>query len=756
MLKKSLASLALILACLCFTGNSFAQKRRINPPQTIVSVPSATPIETVRAAKLSPEQERRAQSFQIVWQTIKDNYFDRTFNNLDWDAVKKEYEPRVSALQTDAQLHLLLQEMIDRLNRSHFTIIPPEVYREIAKAREKAKGESVEKGKKKADSLDADKAIDAEDADDFEAKYGIGIDVRIFDNRVVITRVKKKSAAEKAGLKIGYVIEKINEVSLKSFLEKIQNYGTYSKFVQKQLPLEIIAWFINGEKDTFVNLSYLDEKDQSKEIKILREKLDGESVKILQNLPEQFFRFETDSLSDEIGYIKFNFFAATAVERFCAAIGQFKDKKAIVIDMRGNLGGSFAVLLSLSGLLTDKDLKLGTAIYKIGHENLLIRPHPKNYSGKIVVLTDGLSYSAAEIFAAAMQENNRAIVIGDKSAGAALPATTKILPTGAVFLFPVANFQTPNGNLLEGKGIEPNLTVSLDRQSLLAGKDKQLDAAINFLQGNLSKKDNEAIRPNSFLTKAVNPPPPPPPAPKAKQQKTLATVTVPLPPPPKPVIKKGQDAAALKIFAEFIGAAGGESALKNLSSYAAKGTVKITRAGANVEGDVEIYRKAPNKFTETIFIEGFGEVREVFDGKNYFVDSKILGTEKHSETALISDKGLFADFYEILKVKELYPNINFLGKFDSGGRKLNLIEANSLDGRNVAFAFDAETKLLVHRSSGYTDVSFDDYRKVGGIQFPFRQTRSPIVLIQLSEVKINENIDESIFAARENCFDKPN
>ncbi len=747
MSKKFLACLVLILASLCLSKVSFAQTKRKNPPKQIAALPNKAQAE-ISAAKLTPEQQRRVQTFQIVWQTIKDNYFDQTFNNLDWDAVRKEYEPRVVASQTDAQLHFLLQEMINRLNRSHFTIIPPEVYQEIAKAKEKAKSENL-KQKENNPSENAGETADTEsDDEDFSAEYGIGVEVRILDNRVVITNVEKNSAAAKANLKAGFVIEKVNNVSLRDLLEKIQNFAAYSKAVQKQLPLEIVVWFLNGEKDTSVNLNYSDEKDELKTIDIKREKLEGESVKILQNLPEQFLSFKAESLNAEIGYIKFNFFAASVIDKFCGAISQFKDKKALVIDLRGNLGGSIGVMLSLGGLLTDKELRLGTAIYKVGKEDLLISPHIKNFKGKIVVLTDGLSYSAAEIFAAALQENSRAIVVGDRSAGEALPAATKILPTGAVFLFPIANFQTPNGNLLEGKGVEPDTLVSLDRQSLLEGGDKQLDAAVNFLRENLSKKDVATNNQDKISVKSENPPPPKP------MPKIIANVNVPLPP-AKITAKKGQDAAALKIIADFIMAAGGETALKSVNSYTAKGAASMTKAGANVSGSIEIYRKAPNKYTEELFIDGVGRLREIFDGKSYFVDSEILGTQKFSGASVIADKNLFADFYEILKIRELYPTVSFLGKFDSAGRKVNLIEALTPDGDKIAFAFDAETKLLVHRSSSFTDVSFADYRKVGSIQFPFRQTRSPLVAIQLDEVKINEKIDESVFSAHESCFDKP-
>ena len=85
--------------------------------------------------KLSPAAERRLETFRLVWQTIRDNYFDQTFGGLNWNKIKTEFEPRALDAETDAELHTLLQEMINRLNKSHFVIIPPEVFSEIGRAR---------------------------------------------------------------------------------------------------------------------------------------------------------------------------------------------------------------------------------------------------------------------------------------------------------------------------------------------------------------------------------------------------------------------------------------------------------------------------------------------------------------------------------------------------------------------------------------------------------------------------------------------
>src|SRR5215212_8135894 len=78
------------------------------------------------AAAAAAEAERRRESFDIVWRTVKENHFDPKFGGVDWDAVREEFAPRAAAARTDRELHALLQQMLNRLGRSHFNIIPPE------------------------------------------------------------------------------------------------------------------------------------------------------------------------------------------------------------------------------------------------------------------------------------------------------------------------------------------------------------------------------------------------------------------------------------------------------------------------------------------------------------------------------------------------------------------------------------------------------------------------------------------------------
>ncbi|MDQ6786884.1 MAG: hypothetical protein M3033_08765, partial [Acidobacteriota bacterium] len=279
----------------------------------------------------------------------------------------------------------------------------------------------------------------------------------------------------------------------------------------------------------------------------------------------------------------------------------------------------------------------------------------------------------------------------------------------------------------------------------------QLQSALDYLKTDLKKsaEQNKLAVKVSGEIYADDPPPPPPPAPKPLP-KVLASVDIQTHTKQPPV----QDAKALKIFDDFIATIGGEKALRNITSYTAKGKAQIKRTGATVDGEVEIYREAPDKMAEIFRFDLLGEIREFFDGSRYFMQSKILGTEEYKQPIVVDEKRLFADFYEILKVKEFYPSISYLGAFDREGKKVQLVQAETKEENKIVYVFDAATKLLIHRTDYQSDISFGDYRKVGDIFFPFKQTRSDAIVFQLTEFKPNGQIDENLFKLQESCFDK--
>ncbi|MEK7725058.1 MAG: hypothetical protein AAB336_11945 [Acidobacteriota bacterium] len=221
-----------------------------------------------------------------------------------------------------------------------------------------------------------------------------------------------------------------------------------------------------------------------------------------------------------------------------------------------------------------------------------------------------------------------------------------------------------------------------------------------------------------------------------------------------PIVENKQDEKALEVVNKFILAIGGEESLRKISSYTARGEVEIDRAGTSVSGFYDIFRKAPNKVAEVMSFDGSGEIREIFDGKDYLVQSLFTGVIQ--QDFIKNEFSLYADFYEFLRFKELYPNIKYLGAFEVAGKKAHLIEATTKNGTRTAFSFETESNLLIGRAGTFLNYTFGDYKKFGNIFFPTTQTRNVIIKIKLRDVKFDMPIPDTKFIKEENCFTQTN
>lgn len=716
---------------------------------------------TVRTVTPRPEVKRRIETFEKVWQTLNDHYFDPTFNSLNWYKIKEEYAPRVRTVKTDAALHELLEQMINRLQRSHLAIIEPEVYQAINAAKKEAREREQQRGER-ATAAEMEEGEEEDlNLDGPLTQYGIGLDLRLIDNKFVITRLEKDSAAEYAGLKTGYAIEAVNGVSLSLLLFKLQVMYPDAKNIRRYLPQEVVSEFLNGEKDSYVTVKYLDANDKENEIQIRRERLKSETVTIGENFPESQLRFESVSLSQDVGLIRFDHFAIQVIDKFCEALTKFKDKKAIIVDFRGNTGGSLAVMVGLAGMLANEPVDLGTSIYRTGPENLISQSKAKNFKGRLVFLVDDLTVSAAEMFTSSLQESKRAILVGDKTAGETLPAVSVELPTGATLLYPIANYRSGKGKYLEGNGVTPDLIVSLDRKSLLEGRDIQLETALRVI------KDEK-----TFAKTSTDPPPPdykapvsgglsnksdaPPPPPPKAVLKDLGTVTITAPPSPKVVEKAPtRDQEALQVIGEFAKAVGGKEGYKKIKTYSMTGKVEVGVRGIKQTFDFGVYRESPNKYAEITTSPSIGEIRDIRDGKSIHVKADYGAERKIPFMISITEFEPIAPISLILEV-ENFTSISYLGVFEREGRKVHVVDGKDKEGETFAATFDIETKMLASFTGLPLTISFSDYRKIGDLMVPFAVDRGQVILIRFDDIKINNQIDPATFQHKDQCFDKAN
>ena len=400
------------------------------------------------AAVASPEV--RQETFDIVWRTVKEKHFDPTLGGLDWDKVREQYAPRAAAAKSDREFYGVLRQMLGELHQSHFNIIAPE---------------------------------DVLQDDSSEPKGGdIGVDLRLVEGQPAISRVEPLSKAASAGLRPGFIIKKIDDTTADQVIALFAKSQESRSLINLKITRALLAR-INGAPETTVRISYLDEREQQHEVTVTRERLKGEMSQRLGNFPPQYTEFESKRLQSGVGYIRFNIFVISLMERIRGAIRGMADAPGIIIDLRGNPGGLGGMAPGIAGVLNKEQASLGTMRTRSASPfKFAFSPQPNPYLGPVVILTDGGSASTSEIFAAGMQELGRAVVVGERTAGAALPSYFQKLPTGALFQFAIGDFKTPKGVLIEGHGVAPDVEVKLTRKSLLEGRDLQLDAAIEQIR----------------------------------------------------------------------------------------------------------------------------------------------------------------------------------------------------------------------------------------------------------------------------------
>jgi carboxyl-terminal processing protease len=429
----------ILLLCLSLNPLAWAQNNLSVQPS-----PAAITTDETRGAS-----DLRHQTFDVVWRTVKEKHFDPTLGGVNWDKVREKYEPRLAALADNNALYGLLQEMLGELHQSHFNIIPPE-------------------------------AITPDDVKE-PPTGGIGIDVRLIDGQVVVVHVEPQSTASAAGIKTGFIVTKVNDVTVAALLEKALKRKESPSWTNLRVSRGVMAR-INGEPDSSVTVKYLDERNREHEATLRRERLHGEMSKKLGNFPPQYTEFEARRLPGNIGYIRFNTFALNLMDKIRESVRAMNDTSGIIFDLRGNPGGVGGMASAIGGLLSDRPILLGTMKMRASEIKFQVFPQNNANLKPVVILIDASSGSTSEIFASGMQEVGRAIVVGERSIGAALPSTFVKLPTGALFQFAIGDFRTPKGILIEGRGVIPDVEVKWNRARLLEGRDTQLEEAMRQIQ----------------------------------------------------------------------------------------------------------------------------------------------------------------------------------------------------------------------------------------------------------------------------------
>jgi carboxyl-terminal processing protease len=389
-----------------------------------------------QAEQISPEL--RKKTFDEVWRTVKEKHFDPNLGGVDWDKVRGDYQGRVLSATDDGEFYRMLNEMLATLPFSHLRVFT-------------------------RDEVGQPTSL---------AAAG-GIDIRVIDGAATMTRIEPDSPASRSGLHPGFVITQVDGVATAALFDSVTTDRTA---LRRGADLrQAVLKRMRGQPGASFRIRYLDALNSEHEV-VLKREAPGKG----RPGGEQAYDFDIESktLDRGIGYLRFNGFDPRVEKTLVAAVQSMRDAPGMIIDLRGNHGGDDSVMSKLAEQLLNKPAVFCVVRTRKGVEQIRIKPGGKVYTGQVVILIDGTSLSSAEQFAAPMQELGRATIIGEKTPGIDLDASIKKLPTGAYLLYVEGEPRTPNGVVIEGRGVTPDIPVSLTRDSLLKGVDQQLKAAI--------------------------------------------------------------------------------------------------------------------------------------------------------------------------------------------------------------------------------------------------------------------------------------
>jgi carboxyl-terminal processing protease len=267
--------------------------------------------------------------------------------------------------------------------------------------------------------------------------YGIGIDITKAKEGALIMAIYEEGPAEKAGLKPGDLIIAIEG-------EKLFNKE-----------LDIIRNLIIGPKFSSVN------------IKIIREG-EKKSFSIKRNLVK--IKPQVKKFNNTL-YIKIKTFNKGLVKEI-EKILQENNYQSVIIDLRSNPGGLLDESLGLAELFLPKNKVLVIVKEKNKSEKIFSKKQDLLNGKELVVLVNGFSASGSELFAAAVQDHKRAILIGSKTFGKGSLQSPITLSKGLLKIT-IGFYLSPLGRTIEGLGLEPDLLVTED--------DKVIERALDLL-----------------------------------------------------------------------------------------------------------------------------------------------------------------------------------------------------------------------------------------------------------------------------------
>ena len=394
------------------------------------------------------DRDRALFMLEDVAKDVEKHYYDPSFHGVDWDATVLEAKQKI---KSETSLNLALAHIaaaLISLDDSHtFFLPPPRPY-----------------------------------------VHDYGFQMEMIGDRCYVIRVRPGSDAETKGLKPGYEVLTLNGYQPeRTTLWKMEyRYNT----LRPEPGLRLTVRDVQGQQ------RQVDVMAKFKQLQRVRD-VTGEHIWDVvreEETTQHLARVRWAAVGDDLWVLKFPPFRFDQSE-VESMIGRARKRPALIVDLRGNPGGAVDTLKFLLGGMFESEVKIADRVGRKESKPEVAKSKAHIFTGKLVVLVDSRSASAAELFARVVQLEKRGVVVGDHSSGSVMEAKRYINKVGEdrVVYFGAeiteADLVMSDGKSLEHTGVTPDELVLPTAADLAAGRDPVLSRAAALLGTKLAPED---------------------------------------------------------------------------------------------------------------------------------------------------------------------------------------------------------------------------------------------------------------------------
>jgi carboxyl-terminal processing protease len=419
-------------------------------PHAVITRRMPLAVGTVTTAPSAPDKldaATRLAAFDFVWRTVDERYYDPKMNGVDWKAAGAKWRPLVLDAPDDDAFWDRLDRMAGEMRDVHTRVVSP----------------------KRARLLERSQAVN------------LGFSFRPLGEALVVTGVNAESDAWWAGVRPGMTLATVDGEPAQAVFARLRAEARDGSTEQQRNTLAATR-LLAGEPDSTASLAF--------------QRADGSLLQatLRRTLLTSPPRVAHRRLPGGPGYIRLTAWNASLQGRMIEAITALQDAPSLIIDLRGNGGGSGGMVQAVARQFFEGEVPAGRVLTRTGKpitlafelvEVVKLEPVLKGtglYKGPVAILMDPGSASASEKFASLMQSHKRAAVVGQVSCGCLLGFMGYAsVPGGGKLAYSELGYVLPDGRRIEGTGVVPDVPVPLTAEDLRLNRDRALEAAVAHL-----------------------------------------------------------------------------------------------------------------------------------------------------------------------------------------------------------------------------------------------------------------------------------